>query len=62
MTETVCEPHDEENVTLPLCFLTVIVNVAEFVPVTLAEDGETWICPLLLELALIVPLPLKLFR
>ena len=59
---TVCEPHDEEIVTEPLCFLTLIVNVVEPVPVTVAESGETCIWPLLLDVAVIVPLPLKLFR
>ena len=41
MTVTVCEPHDDEKVTLPFCFFTLIVKVAEFVPVTVAEAGET---------------------
>jgi hypothetical protein len=59
---TVLDPHDEENVTLPSFFFTVIVNVADPVPVTFAEPGLTCICPLLLEVAVIVPLPLKLFR
>ena len=39
---TACEPHEAfEKVTLPLCFLTVMVNEAAAVPVTLAEAGET---------------------
>jgi len=60
---TVCDPHDEEKVTLSLsCFFTVIVNVTELVPLTVAEVGSTCICPLLLGVAVIVPLPLKLFR
>jgi len=38
---TVCEPHDDEKVTLPFCFFTLIVKLTEFVPVTVAEAGET---------------------
>ena len=57
---TVCEPHNEEKATLPLVFLTVIVNDAELEPETVADPGATWIWPLLLEVAVIVPLPLKL--
>ena len=41
VTFTVCEPHDEEKVTLPLFFLTVMVNVAGLDPLTVAEPGET---------------------
>lgn len=59
---TVCEPHGEPNVTLPLCFLTVIVKLVELVPLTFAEDGDTCIWPLLLEVAVIVLVPLLLFR
>lgn len=63
MKVIVCDPHDEEKVTVSLsCFLTVIVNMAELVPLTVAEDGSTCICPLLLGVAVIVPLPLKLFK
>jgi hypothetical protein len=61
VTVTVCEPHDE-NVTLPLTFLTVIVKLVEFVPVTLTEAGDTCIWPLLLEVAVMVALPLLLLR
>jgi len=59
---TLCDPHDDEKVTLPFCFLTLIVKLAGFDPDTVAELGDTCIWPLLLELAEIVPLPLKLFR
>jgi hypothetical protein len=41
VTVTVCEPHDEEKVTLPLVFLTVMVNDVELAPLTVAELGET---------------------
>jgi hypothetical protein len=59
---TVCEPHTDEKVTAPLCFFTVMVKVTELLPVTLCEPGVTWICPLLLEVAAMVPEPLKSFR
>jgi len=58
---TFCDPHDDEKVTLPFCFLTLMVKLAGLDPDTEAEPGDTWIWPLLLELAEIVPLPLKLF-
>ena len=48
--------------TLPGSFFTAIVNVVEAVPLTVAKEGVTCICPLLLEVAVIVPVPLKLFR
>jgi len=60
VTVTTCEPQGDEKVTLPLVFLTEIVKLAVLEPLTVAEDGETWICPLLLEAAVIVPDPLKL--
>ena len=41
MTVTVFEPHDDEKVTLPFCFFTLIVKVTGLVPVTVAEAGET---------------------
>ncbi len=59
VTLTVCEPHDDENVTLPSDFFIVMVKVAELPPVTLADDGETCICPLLLGVAVMVAVPLK---
>ena len=59
---TVCEPHGDANVTLPLCFLTVIVKLVELVPLTFAEAGDTCIWPLLLEVAVIVLVPVLLFR
>lgn len=62
MIVTVCEPHGESNVTLPLCFLTVIVKFVELVPLTLTEAGDTCIWPLLLDVAVMVLLPLLLFR
>jgi hypothetical protein len=38
----VTEPQPEDaKVTLPSCFLTVTVNDAEPVPLTVAEDGVT---------------------
>jgi hypothetical protein len=40
MMLTVCDPQDDEKVTEPLCFLTVMVKVAELLPVTLLEAGE----------------------
>jgi hypothetical protein len=52
------DPQDDEIFTLPLCFFTLIVNVALPLPETVTEAGSTWICPLLLEDALIVALPL----
>ena len=41
VTVTVCEPHDDEKVTLPFCFFTLIVKLTGLVPVTVAEAGET---------------------
>lgn len=41
ITVTVFEPHDDEKVTLPFCFFTLIVKLTELVPVTVAEAGET---------------------
>jgi hypothetical protein len=38
---TVCEPHEDVKVTLPLCFFTLMVKVVEFVPETVADVGET---------------------
>jgi len=60
---TVLPVHpDDENVTLPLDFLMVIVKEAPLVPLTVCELGDTWICPLLLEAAVIVPWPEALVR
>ena len=50
------------KVTLPLVLFTVTVKVAAAVPLTLLELGVTWICPLLLDVAVIVPVPVTLFR
>ena len=38
---TVCEPHGEEKVTLPLCFLTVIEKLAGVLPFAVCEAGDT---------------------
>lgn len=38
---TVRDPHEDENVTLPLCFFTLMVKFVELVPETVAELGET---------------------
>jgi hypothetical protein len=62
VTVTTCVPHTDEKLTLPLCFLTVMLKVAVLLPFTVCELGATWIWPPLLEEALIVPLPAKLFR
>lgn len=43
--------------TLPDCFLTLMVNVAHVLPDTVATLGDTWIWPLLLDVALMEPLP-----
>ena len=43
--------------TVPAAFLTVIVKVALDDPVTSCELGVTWICPLLLDEAVIVAVP-----
>lgn len=59
---TVCEPQEDERVTAPFCFFTVIVKVTELLPVTFCEPGITWICPLLLDVAVMVSEPLKLSR
>ena len=53
---------EEENVTLPLLFLTVTVKLAGEVPLTSCDVGVTWICPPLLEVAVMVPEPLALVR
>jgi hypothetical protein len=49
-------------VTLPLALFTVTVNIAPPVPVTFFEAGVTWICPPLLDVALIVPAPVAFVR
>ncbi len=59
---TVLEPQDDEKLTLPPLLFTVTLNVAELLPVTFFEAGVTCICPLLLEVAVIVPLPKNWFR
>jgi hypothetical protein len=38
---TVCDPQDDEKVTSPFCFFTVILNVTELLPVTPCEAGDT---------------------
>ena len=38
---TVCDPQLELNVTLPLCFLTVMSKLAVSVPVKTFEAGDT---------------------
>jgi hypothetical protein len=38
---TTCDPQDDEKVTSPLCFFTVISNVTEALPVALCEPGDT---------------------
>ncbi len=53
-------PHGDVNVTLPLDLLTETVKLTELEPLTVVELGTTWICPLLLDVAVSVPLPLKL--
>jgi len=37
---TNCDPQDEEKVTLPFCFFTVILKVAELLPFTVCEAGN----------------------
>ena len=57
---TVLAPQvDVLNVTLPLCFLTVTVNTAGVEPLTVFDEGETCIWPLLLEVAVIVAEPVR---
>jgi len=58
LTVTVLLVHPAEvKVTLPAAFLTVTVNEAPDDPLTTCELGVTWICPLLLDEALMVPEP-----
>jgi hypothetical protein len=58
---TVFEPHvGVLNVTLPFCFLTVTLKTAGVEPLTLFDAGETWIWPLLLDVAVIVVEPVRL--
>jgi len=63
LTVTVVLAHpDDVKVTLPAAFLTVTVKEALDVPLTICELGVTWICPLLLDEALMVPEPEALVR
>ena len=55
-------PHTEEKVTLPLVLFTWMVNVFGVLPETVAEVGVTRIWPLLLEVAVMVPVPTKLTK
>src|SRR5215468_6521164 len=58
----VFEPQGDEKVTLPLTFFTVMINIAGLLPLTFCEAGVTCICPLLPEVAVIVPAPLNCVR
>lgn len=51
------EHPDDAKVTLPEAFLTVTVKTALDDPLTIWVLGVTWICPLLLEVAVIVAEP-----
>lgn len=57
------EPHPvDANVTLPLCFFTVTLKFTDALPLTVTDVGVTWICPVLLDVAVRVPEPVALFR
>ena len=63
LTVTVLPVHPvDAKVTLPAAFLTVTVKEALDVPLTICELGDTWICPLLLEVAVIVLEPVAFVR
>ena len=53
---------DDENVTEPDALLTVTVNDVAAVPLTVREAGVIFICPELLEVALMVPVPVTFVR
>src|SRR5262252_3576285 len=58
LTVTVLLVHPEDvKLTLPADFLTVTVKEAPDDPLTVCELGDTWICPPLLDAAVIVPCP-----
>ncbi len=63
MTVTVLPVHpDDAKLILPLAFLTVTVKEALDAPTTIFELGVTWICPPLLDVAVIVPEPVAFVR
>src|SRR5215471_15855153 len=56
VTVLLVQPEDVK-LTLPADFLTVTVKEVLDDPLTVCEPGVTWICPPLLDVAVIVPCP-----